>query len=65
MKENKSILFFSKRAHNKHCIIDIIKVKPDSLLLVYLGIPLSQNKLKARYLVLWLSNQQEIITSEQ
>lgn len=48
MNENKSTLFASNRAHNRHSILDIIKVKSDNFPMVYLRIPLSHNKLKTR-----------------
>ena len=48
MNENKSCLYFSKGARNKQSIMDIIKIKSGHLPIIYLGIPLSHNKLKAR-----------------
>lgn len=48
MNYNKSNLFFSKGAGNKHIVAEIIKVDIDNLPIMCLGIPLSHNKLKAR-----------------
>lgn len=48
LSDNKSNIVFSKGARYRQDISDIIKVKPANLPIVYLGIPLSQSKLKAR-----------------
>lgn len=48
MNEQKSILFFSKGTKNKDLIASIINVKLGTLPIIYLGIPLSHNKLKCR-----------------
>jgi hypothetical protein len=48
INSGKSSVFFSKGAKCKQKIVDIIKIKPDNLPIKYLGIPLSNNTLKAR-----------------
>lgn len=48
INENKSTMFFSKGANNKQLISYILNIKCGSLPIIYLGIPLSSNKLKAR-----------------
>lgn len=49
INKNKSTLFFSKGANNKQQIANIPNINIGNLPIIYLGIPLSNNKLKARH----------------
>lgn len=48
LNANKSTLFFSKKAKHKIQIANILNINIGNLPFIYLGIPLSYNKLKAR-----------------
>lgn len=48
LNENKSNIYFSKGANNKKQITDKLNISMGSLPVVYLGIPLSNSKLKPR-----------------
>lgn len=48
LDSRKSTLFFSKGARNKYQIAETLKLNIGSLPIIYLGIPLSKNKLRAR-----------------
>lgn len=48
INERKSTLFFRKGAKSKQLISDMLNINSGNLPIIYLGIPLSSNKLKAR-----------------
>lgn len=48
LNENKLTLFFNKGANHKQFITDILNFNIENLPMIYLGIPMSNTKLKTR-----------------